>query len=44
MRIDTKKKLPAWFNIYDYDFYKTIVDDEIIYQFSCRINTMISKE
>ncbi|MCL6378628.1 hypothetical protein EXT57_14875 [Pectobacterium brasiliense] len=44
MRINTKGKLPSWFNLSDYDCYSCMSDDDIVYQLSCRCNALITDE
>ncbi|MBN3059760.1 DUF6387 family protein [Pectobacterium odoriferum] len=44
MRVNTKEKLPSWFNLSDYDYYMGMSDDDIVYQLSCRCNALITDE
>lgn len=44
MKISNKKDLPKWFDLSDYDCYKIMPDDEIIYQLFCRYNALIAEE
>lgn len=44
MRINKKSDLPKWFSLSDYECYKNMADDELIYQLGCRANAYYTEQ